>query len=111
MNFVVDDKHFHATIDKMEGGKIMQSLLTSNESKYINYYSTLFEELWDNGIDAEIRIRDIEGGIDPANIEIIQNSHEALKRSSAMLFMVYGTIICNPVAAWKLRKVNLSRDL
>jgi len=81
MNFVVDDKHFHATIDKMEGGKIMQSLLISNESKYVNYYSSLFEELWNNGIDADIRIRDIEGGIDPANIEIIQNSHEALRRS------------------------------
>jgi hypothetical protein len=74
MNFVVDDKHFHATIDKMEGGTIMQSLLTSNESKYINYYSSLFKELWDNGIDAEIRIKDIEGGVDPANIEMIQNS-------------------------------------
>jgi hypothetical protein len=30
MNFVVDDKHFLATIDKMEGGKIMESLLVSN---------------------------------------------------------------------------------
>jgi two-component system sensor histidine kinase VicK len=85
MNFVVDDKHFHATIDKMEGGKIMQSLLISNEFKYLNYYSSLFEELWNNGIDADIRIKDIEGGIDSANIEIIQNSHEALKRSSNLV--------------------------
>src|SRR5215831_1722812 len=77
----VDNTYFYATIDKMECGKIMQSLLISNESKYVNYYSSLFEELWNNGIDAETRIRDIEGGIDPANIEIIQNSHEALKRS------------------------------
>ena len=81
INFAVDDTHFYATIEKMEGGKIMQSLLTSNESKYLNYYSSLFEELWNNGIDAEIRIRDIEEGIDSANIEMIQNSHQALKRS------------------------------
>jgi two-component system, OmpR family, sensor histidine kinase VicK len=85
MNFVVDDKHFHATIDKMEGGKIMQSLLTSNESKYLNYYSSLFEELWDNGIDADIRIRDIEGGIDSANMEIIQNTHEAITRAWSLI--------------------------
>ena len=85
MNFVVDDKHFHATVDKMEGGKIMQSLLTSNESKYVNYYSSLFEELWNKGMDAELRMRDIEGGIDPANIEVIQSSHEALKRSSNLV--------------------------
>ena len=82
INFAVDNTHFYATIEKMEGRKIMQSLLTSNEFKYVNYYSSLFGGLWNNGIDAEIRIRDIEEGIDSANIEIIQNSHEALKRSS-----------------------------
>ena len=85
MNFVVDDKYFHATIDKMEGGKIMQSLLTSNESKYLNYYSSLFEQLRDNGIDADIRIRDIEGGIDSANMEIIQNAHEAVTRAWSLI--------------------------
>jgi hypothetical protein len=31
MNFGVDDKYFQATIEKMEGGKMMRSLLTSNE--------------------------------------------------------------------------------
>jgi hypothetical protein len=81
INFAVDNTHFYATIDKMEGGKIMQSLLTSNESTYVNYYSSLFEGLWNNGIDAETRIRDIEEGIDSANIEMIQNSHEALERA------------------------------
>ena len=85
INFAVDDTHFYATIEKMEGGKIMQSLLSSNESEYVNYYSSLFEGLWNNGIDAEIRIRDIEEGIDSANMEIIQNSHEALKRSSNLV--------------------------
>ena len=85
INFAVDNTHFYATIDKMEGGKIMQSLLTSNESKYVNYYSSLFEGLWNNGIDAETRIKDIEEGIDSANIEIIQNPHEALKRSSNLV--------------------------
>jgi len=81
LNFAVDNTHFYATIDKMESGKIMQSLLTSNESTYVNYYSSLFEGLWNNGIDAETRIRDIEEGIDSANIEMIQNSHEALERA------------------------------
>jgi two-component system, OmpR family, sensor histidine kinase VicK len=81
INFAVDNTHFYATIDKMEAGKIMQSLLTSNESTYVNYYSSLFEGLWNNGIDAETRIRDIEEGIDSANIEMIQNSHEAIERA------------------------------
>ena len=85
INFAVDNTHFYATIDKMEAGKIMQSLLTSNESTYVNYYSSLFEGLWNNGIDAETRIRDIEEGTDSANLEMIQNSHEALERAWSLV--------------------------
>jgi two-component system, OmpR family, sensor histidine kinase VicK len=47
----------------------------------MSYYSSLFEGLWNDGIDAETRIRDIEEGIDSANIEMIQNSHEAIERA------------------------------
>ncbi len=85
INFAVDDTHFYATIDKMEGGKIMQNLLISNESTYVNYYSSLFEGLWNNVIDAEIRIRDVKEGIDSANLEIIQNSHEAVNRAWSLV--------------------------
>jgi two-component system, OmpR family, sensor histidine kinase VicK len=81
INFAVDNTHFYATIDKMEAGKIMQSLLTSNESTYVNYYSSLFEGLWNDEIDAKTRIRDIEEGINSANLEMIQNSHEAIERA------------------------------
>ena len=49
MNFAVDNRHFHATIDKMEEGKIMESLLTSNEPAYISHYNSIFEHLWKNG--------------------------------------------------------------
>ena len=34
MDFAVDNKNFNATIDKMEGGRIMESLLVSNEPAY-----------------------------------------------------------------------------
>jgi two-component system, OmpR family, sensor histidine kinase VicK len=58
MNFVVDDKHFRATIDKMEGGKMMESLLISNEPIYINHPNSIFQELWKNRIETVQRIRD-----------------------------------------------------
>jgi two-component system, OmpR family, sensor histidine kinase VicK len=77
MNFVVDDKHFLATIEKMEGGKMMQSLLISNESIYINHYNSIFEELWKNGIDAVQRIRDIEDGTYLADIEVFHSASRA----------------------------------
>jgi two-component system, OmpR family, sensor histidine kinase VicK len=63
MSFAVDNKHFYATIEKMEEGKMMESLLISNEPVYINHYNSIFEELWKNGIDAADRIKNIEQGV------------------------------------------------
>ena len=77
MNFAVDNKHFYATIEKMEEGKMMESLLISNEPAYVNHYNSIFEELWKNGIDAADRIRDIEEGVDLADIEVIPSSARA----------------------------------
>jgi len=59
MNFAVDNAHFYATIEKMEGGKMLRGLLTSNEPIYINHYNSIFEELWKNGIEGIQRIRGI----------------------------------------------------
>jgi len=77
MNFAVDDKHLQATIERMEGGKMIRSLLTSNEPIYINHYNSIFEELWKDGIDAAHRIRDIEQGIDLADIEVFPSPSRA----------------------------------
>jgi two-component system, OmpR family, sensor histidine kinase VicK len=85
MSFGVSDKEMSATIEKMEGGKKIQSLLISNEPSYINHYNTIFNELWKNGIDAVNRIKDIEAGLDTANIEIIQNPKEAIERAWSYL--------------------------
>jgi two-component system, OmpR family, sensor histidine kinase VicK len=77
MGFAVDDRYFYATIDKMENGKLMQSLLTSNEPAYISHYNSIFEELWKNGVDAAQRIKDIEAGVHLADIEVIPSSARA----------------------------------
>jgi two-component system, OmpR family, sensor histidine kinase VicK len=77
MDFAVDSKNFNATIDKMEGGRIMESLLVSNEPAYIKHYNSVFEELWKNGVDAMERIRDIEAGVDLADIEVVPSSIKA----------------------------------
>ena len=73
MSFAVDNRHFHATIDNMEAGKIMESLLTSNEPAYIGHYNSIFEDLWKNGTDAVERIKEIEEGVDLADIEVIRS--------------------------------------
>ena len=79
MSFGVSDKEIAATIEKMENGKMVQSLLVSNEPDYITHFTSIFEELWKNGIDAKDRIRDIEEGKHLASIEVIQNADTAAK--------------------------------
>ena len=81
MSFAVSDKEIAATIEKMEGGKNVQSLLLSNEPVYVNHFYYIFEELWKNGIDAKDRIGDIEEGIESTSIEIIQNPEDSIKRA------------------------------
>jgi two-component system, OmpR family, sensor histidine kinase VicK len=77
MSFGVSDKELAATLEKMEGGKMVQNLLVSNEPAYVNHFHFIFEDLWAKGIDAEDRIRDIEGGIESADVEVIPLSSTA----------------------------------
>jgi signal transduction histidine kinase len=85
IDFAVSDKEMMATIESMEGGEIAQSLLVSNEPAYVNHFKFIFEELWKNGVDALDRIRDIEQGVDQANIEIISNPKEGIKRAWSII--------------------------
>jgi nitrogen-specific signal transduction histidine kinase len=81
MSFGVSDKQIAATIEKMESGRRVQSLLISNEPLYLKHFTSVFEELWKNGIDAADRIKDIEDGVDLADIEIIPNPKEGVARA------------------------------
>jgi two-component system sensor histidine kinase VicK len=76
MNFGVSDQEIAATLEKMEGGKMSQSFLISNEPLYINHFNSLFDELWKNGINAKDRIEDVEQG-NLGDIEVIPNSVRA----------------------------------
>jgi hypothetical protein len=77
LSFGVSDKGVALMIEKMEGGNVSQSFLISNEPLYVNHFNSLFEELCKNGADATDRIRDIEAGVDLADIEIIPSSARA----------------------------------
>ena len=77
LSFGVSDKEVAITIENMEGGKMSQKFLISNEPLYVNHFNSLFEELWKNGIDTTERIKDIEAGVDLADIEVIPSSSRA----------------------------------
>ncbi|MGB6527844.1 MAG: ATP-binding protein [Candidatus Nitrosopolaris sp.] len=81
MSFGASDKEITATIEKMEGGKMVQSLLLSNEPAYIDHFCSIFEDLWAKGIDAEDRIKEIHEGTDLTDIEIIRNPRKGIERA------------------------------
>jgi two-component system, OmpR family, sensor histidine kinase VicK len=74
LNFSITDKEFNFTLDKMENGKVCSSVLSSNDPRYIAHFSLLFESMWDSGIDANHRIKDIERGLEHYETKVIQNS-------------------------------------
>lgn len=77
MSFGISDKQIAVTIEKMEGGKSVQSLLISGDPLYLKHFSSIFEELWKNGINASDRIKEIQEGTE-ADIKVINNPSLAL---------------------------------
>ena len=55
----------------MEGGKVSQSFLISNNPKYVNYFNSFFEDLWKKGIDAIDKIKSIQQGVEPEFLEVV----------------------------------------
>jgi two-component system, OmpR family, sensor histidine kinase VicK len=80
ISFAVGEHELNATLSEMIGGKMVENLLTSNEPIYVRLFTSMFEELWREGVDAEYRIRDVEEGVNVAEIEIIQNPVDAIDR-------------------------------
>ena len=78
MSFIISDKKIALTIEKMEGGKLAQSLLLSNEPQYLKHFASVFQELWEDGIDAAVKIKEIEEVIESPQIEIIRNPEKAV---------------------------------
>ena len=85
MSFGVSDKEIAVTIENMEGGKPIRSLLLSNEPLYLKHFSSTFEGLWKNGTDVTDRIREIEQGVESSDIEIIENPRQAIKRAQQII--------------------------
>ena len=79
MTFAVTNKRFIATVQELKGHGYVQTALISNDPNYIKHSNLLFEELWNKGIDASDRIRDIEQGRELGIIEVIDNPRQIQK--------------------------------
>lgn len=94
MNFAVDSNNLSATIEKMDAGNLMDSLLVSNEPAYVKHFILFFQELWNKyGIDAAERIKDIEEGME-YDIEVIRHSDRSLEVYIDIIKSAQNEIFC-----------------
>ena len=85
INFAVSKSGLVATVEEMRGGEMIQNLLTSNERSYIKHFTSMFKQLWKEGVDARYRIKDIEEKVGIAEIEIIRNPVDSIARGWDMV--------------------------
>jgi two-component system sensor histidine kinase VicK len=85
INFAVSKSGLVATVEEMKRGGMIHNLLTSNERSYIKHFTSMFEQLWKEGVDARYRIKDIEENVGIAEIEIIRNPVDSIARGWDMV--------------------------
>jgi len=87
INFAVSKHGLITTVEEINDGGtgMVQNILASNEGSYIKHFSSMFEQLWKEGIDARYRIKDIEKKVGTAEIEIIRNPVDSIARGWDMV--------------------------
>ena len=71
-NFGVNEMNY-ITFAKLQEKQLLQLVIYSNVKEFIEQNHYLFEALWNGSMPAELKIREIEEGIEPDVIEVINN--------------------------------------
>ena len=71
--FSVSQKQCVTTVEDISNGEMFQRIIHTTEPLYILHYQTVFEELWNIGIDAQERIRQIETGTSLETTKVIED--------------------------------------
>jgi signal transduction histidine kinase len=98
VSFALGDRQLYAAIERFEDGRVARSILASNELAYLEHFGSIFEKLWEEGVEAIDRVGEIESGVEPAKIEIIRNHRESIARawnavsnSKSEVFILFAT--------------------
>jgi signal transduction histidine kinase len=75
-NFGVSEKEYLST-SKLQETSLLSEIIYSNVKSIVDQHQFLFETLWTKAIPAEIKIREIEQGLEPVFVDVIQNSKRA----------------------------------
>jgi two-component system, OmpR family, sensor histidine kinase VicK len=84
-NFMISETEYLAPVILYEKGKIASQVIYSNAKEIVEQQQYVFDTIWSKAIPAEQKIREIEEGIEPSNIEIIQNSRESIDLAYNMI--------------------------
>ncbi len=60
INFVISDKYFASTTEKMIHGEMVSNLIFSNDPMYLEHFTTIFNNTWKNSILLRYRIKEIK---------------------------------------------------
>ncbi len=97
-NFSVSETEYIATATLQEAKPVPQ-VIYSNVKDIIEQQKYVFETLWSKSIPAEQKIREIEEGLQPDVIEVIQNSNRAkelylnlVKTATKEIMLIFPTI-------------------
>ncbi len=60
IHFVVSDKFFASTTEKMIDGQMISNLLFSNDPLYLEHFSTIFNNTWKNSMLLKYRLKEIK---------------------------------------------------
>ena len=71
--FSVSRKQCVTTMEDLKNGEMFQRIVHSSEPLYITHYQKVFDELWETGIDARERIRQIETGATIHTTKVVEN--------------------------------------
>ncbi|MDQ3967868.1 MAG: ATP-binding protein [Thermoproteota archaeon] len=84
MSFGISEKEMSIAVESTRGGSLNASAIFSSEPVFVEQFATIFEELWNRGIDSKDRIDEIESET-KTFIDIIQNPVEIQKRYHALV--------------------------
>ena len=79
-SFVISEKEALSSVSGIEDICVSKSIIYSNDQLHVKNFNSLFNKLWETGIDAEQKIESIEKGVEYADVEIISNPEESLKQ-------------------------------
>ena len=97
-NFMISETEYLAPLVLYEKGKVASQVIYSNAEEIVEQQQYIFDTLWRKAIPAEQKIREIEEGIEPENIETIRDpveiqmlGFELVKSATYEILVIFST--------------------